>query len=363
VKFIRLNLKKIIKNILLILAGIILILFILEMILRIYGFFYEKIDKRIFKNKNNYTILCIGDSYTYGVGAPEKKDFPSQLEIMLNSNLQKKFKVINRGVPGQNSTEALQNLKEQIKIYKPDLIILNIGDGNFTNYYGYGTQLNKFLYRFRTYKLLSYFYLNYKRKKIDSELEKFQWETDVLNNKKGKIQGVLRIENVKSEIYKKAFTQVKKIINKEIKLSDDYYKAGTFYLRKNDRSEALKWYDEGISKYPGNYYIYEGLTYLYYFQNKYDKARKYMNICLRLMNKTGMEDFRKGNDLNFELRDKLDTSDIENTKLLYFLNSRWDNYYFSNTYYLTFEKLNSKNSVLIKEWLASDLQKIIDLSK
>jgi lysophospholipase L1-like esterase len=355
------NFKKILKKIFLFFASIILILFIIEFTLRVYGYFYESKEKTMNKKNCNYTILSIGDSFTYGVGAPEHKDFSTQLEGMLNYQSDKKFKVLNRGVPGQNSTEALFNLKNQIKIYKPELIILCIGDANFRNYSGYGTPLNKFLYKFRIYKLINYYYLNYKQKKVDSEIEKFNWEVSVINEKKGRSQSMLRTENVKSEVYITANKLVKESIEKENKTGTDYHNIATFYLRKHNLTEALKWYDEGITKYPDNYNLNEGLTYLYYFWKKNEDAKKYMKKCLILKNRNDILELKKNNDLNMELRKSLDTSNIENSKLLYFLNSKWGYYYFSNTYYLTLEKLTDKHSLLIREWIASDIQKIVEL--
>ena len=90
---------------------------------------------------------------------------------------------------------------------------------------------------------------------------------------------MLRTENIKSEIYKNAYNQVTECLNKEIKSEVDYHIIGTFYLRKHNLSEALKWYKEGIAKYPDYYNINEGLTYLYYYQKNYDEAKKYMKKC------------------------------------------------------------------------------------
>ena len=57
--------------------------------------------------KGGSTIICLGDSVTYGYGLEPEESWPKQLE----SSIQKKgaqVSVINRAVSGMDSTEALQ---------------------------------------------------------------------------------------------------------------------------------------------------------------------------------------------------------------------------------------------------------------
>ncbi len=76
------------------------------------------------------TILCVGDSWTYGVASSDvsKKSYPAQLQEVLQGELPgESWKVINRGVPGQNSSDMLKKLPDQLSKYRPEWVIILIG--------------------------------------------------------------------------------------------------------------------------------------------------------------------------------------------------------------------------------------------
>jgi tetratricopeptide (TPR) repeat protein len=113
----------------LIVFGIILCLFCMELVMRISGaaFFavqdiYNKIDRDF---KDNYIILCVGESIT-AFGAD--KSYPRQLETILNDHsVDKKFKVINKGVPATNSSAIYAQLPQYLEEYKPDIVTIMMG--------------------------------------------------------------------------------------------------------------------------------------------------------------------------------------------------------------------------------------------
>lgn len=73
------------------------------------------------------TVLCIGDSYTYGLGASAtSKAYPAVLQDLLRQQLPQ-AKVANAGWPGQNSREALLRLDEQLTTHKPRVVCLLVG--------------------------------------------------------------------------------------------------------------------------------------------------------------------------------------------------------------------------------------------
>jgi len=72
-------------------------------------------------------VLCLGDSYTYGVGAPSGASYPCQLEKLLNDKSTKKYRVINGGIPGCNSGQLLRHLRENLDKYRPDIVLVLIG--------------------------------------------------------------------------------------------------------------------------------------------------------------------------------------------------------------------------------------------
>ena len=66
-------------------------------------------------------ILAFGDSLTKGVGTDNGNDYPSQLQQILGVN------VINAGVSGQTSTQALLRYNKELDSYRPDLVVICIG--------------------------------------------------------------------------------------------------------------------------------------------------------------------------------------------------------------------------------------------
>lgn len=122
----------------LIILGIILGLICAELLLRAGGFFlllYRGQLKNNFSNTSQaYRILCLGDSFTQGIGAGKHEDYPYQLQELLNDlNLPKKFIVINKGQAGQNSSELLADLDYNLNIYNPNLVVLLTGMNDSQN--------------------------------------------------------------------------------------------------------------------------------------------------------------------------------------------------------------------------------------
>src|SRR4051812_37239704 len=53
-------------------------------------------------------VLCLGDSFTYGLGASDPaKSYPRQLETLLHQR-GLEWRVVNGGWPGRNSRDLLQ---------------------------------------------------------------------------------------------------------------------------------------------------------------------------------------------------------------------------------------------------------------
>ena len=70
------------------------------------------------------TVLALGDSLTSGVGASESAAYPAQLARMTG------WTIINGGVSGDTSAQALERLPELLK-QKPDLVLVGIGGNDF----------------------------------------------------------------------------------------------------------------------------------------------------------------------------------------------------------------------------------------
>lgn len=78
-------------------------------------------------NLSGRTIICFGDSLTYGTGAGKEMNYPSQLSKMIGRP------VINAGVPGDTTTRALQRLERDVIAISPDLVLITLGGNDLKN--------------------------------------------------------------------------------------------------------------------------------------------------------------------------------------------------------------------------------------
>jgi lysophospholipase L1-like esterase len=70
-------------------------------------------------------VLALGDSITYGTGAAPEAAYPAQLAQLTGWN------VVNAGVPGDTSAQALARLPGLLAEHKPALVIASIGGNDF----------------------------------------------------------------------------------------------------------------------------------------------------------------------------------------------------------------------------------------
>src|SRR5262245_20779523 len=73
------------------------------------------------------TILCVGDSFTWGVGASDREHaYPPRLEHRLRESTGRDWRVVSAGWPGRDSREALSRLPAQIREHHPRCVCLLI---------------------------------------------------------------------------------------------------------------------------------------------------------------------------------------------------------------------------------------------
>jgi lysophospholipase L1-like esterase len=224
----------ILKCILLTIFGIILALFIIELLLNIGGYFVKVIheNKEITKNLNRdssefLNILCIGDSHTFGVGAKPGFSYPEQLQRMIDKeNI--KYKVYNLGIPGTNSSTVLLNIPKWIKMYKPKVVILMIGcNDNLnlqnSNYYifmkdkkSFFYWINRILFNLKTYKLFNLLIRSFSRKNVNF-IKVESYPEDIKN----------KIRLVREYYFhiKRNFVKSKEILNEILEIDKDNYDA------------------------------------------------------------------------------------------------------------------------------------------
>lgn len=83
--------------------------------------------KREIKNidSGGINIICFGDSITFGYGAQSGEDFPSVLAKMV------KNPVLNMGIDGDTSREALKRLKSDVLDRDPLIVIIEFSGNDF----------------------------------------------------------------------------------------------------------------------------------------------------------------------------------------------------------------------------------------
>ena len=82
------------------------------------------------------TILAVGDSWTYGQesGDPATKSYPARLQALLDQKMgEGRYRVVNAGVPGTDSSSLVRRLPQMLKQHKPDVLLVQVGALNWIN--------------------------------------------------------------------------------------------------------------------------------------------------------------------------------------------------------------------------------------
>lgn len=137
-------------------AGIVTVFILLETSLRIIGYYHEK--QNINKNYPLATdadrlIVCLGDSFTEGIGSSSKNDYPAVLDRLVKAEFGTDYQVANFGQSGKNTKQIKDEFINYLSVKNPEVVILMAGSANYWNYYGFEDK-NEFIYNIRTFKLI-----------------------------------------------------------------------------------------------------------------------------------------------------------------------------------------------------------------
>lgn len=82
------------------------------------------------RNPNTFRIQVFGDSHTFGIGAPDGQTYPAVMELALNNGQQKRYEVLNFGVPGHDFGSIIRHMTTNVPRFHPDLAVLtfHVGD-------------------------------------------------------------------------------------------------------------------------------------------------------------------------------------------------------------------------------------------
>lgn len=91
-------------------------------------------------DRSQQRILTLGDSHTYGVYYPPGQSYPGQLQGELDERSPGRYRVLNLGLPGTNSSEIVRRLPEWLSRYRPRATIICVGINNVWNLSDTGEQ-------------------------------------------------------------------------------------------------------------------------------------------------------------------------------------------------------------------------------
>lgn len=82
-------------------------------------------------------ILCLGNSHTAGLGAPQGESYCDWLQRMLHESAGRPIRVQNLGVAAANSADILDSLVENLNHTNPKIVLLMVGEPNYWNLRGF----------------------------------------------------------------------------------------------------------------------------------------------------------------------------------------------------------------------------------
>jgi hypothetical protein len=76
----------------------------------------------------NFRVLAVGDSNTFGLYLEENESYPAQLEELWNKqHPERPIEVVNVGYPGITSFRAAANIDKLMETFSPEVVLLSIG--------------------------------------------------------------------------------------------------------------------------------------------------------------------------------------------------------------------------------------------
>ena len=135
--------KHVPKKLFIFTVGCLFALLVIELVLRLSGAIMigrrTKRSEGKVRTDKTYTILCLGNCYTFGTGAPKGQSYPDHLKSLIDKKIpDNDIRIYNHGVPGLNSGKLLDRFEEHIDVVDPDLIILRTGSPNMRDHRNFG---------------------------------------------------------------------------------------------------------------------------------------------------------------------------------------------------------------------------------
>lgn len=307
------KLNKPLQITLVVIMGILAAFILLEAGLRVMGVIYQHTHQQkdpiaIVGDKDHFNVLCTGASWTAGCGAPSGKDYPSQLEEILNERVDgKTFTVFRRAIVSQNTAQVLDRLESDIDETQPNLVIFLVGVANGWNHWGFldYKKADKalassvdYIENIKTFKLTKILASDVADKLRRKQLgmskaynEQRKKEEQKLRYLKERIEeypdnGILYLKvgtaYLRRQNGPKAEEYYLKGIEKDPEVSGNYTGMGGLSMARGDFPEAIDWYKKGIKVDPSNGNNYAGIGWAYYRQREYKKAIEWYEKALEI---------------------------------------------------------------------------------
>jgi tetratricopeptide (TPR) repeat protein len=290
------------EKILALAAGLAAALAGLELALAALGLVYMKTRGSDRPAAGGSAILCVGGSFTHGLGASRGGDYPSQLEQLLNSGAGGPYTVINRGVPGGNMAMTLRRLPALLDEFRPRVVLLSVSSSIYWNYWGYGAYKESagagsgvvdLLYRLKTWKLAVLVWreiTGLKARPVPAaqageggpngwQLRKMQlperaaaWFRSRLEAEPGEARYLtgLGMACLDMKLYDEAAAHFKKALAGDGEAGLACYGLGLLHDKQGDAGKAAYWFRRGLAADPAFGGNYSGLAEL--SRDKLDKA-------------------------------------------------------------------------------------------
>lgn len=288
------------KNVLLLIFSLAVFFLFLEFALMLGGYVYLMFHRPFEvtkKNSDGFTIVCLGDSFTFGMGTDYPNSYPRQLErILLEKYPKNNFYVYNLASLGSNSSYWLEqhHLEDILIKYEPQAVLLMVGLNNEWNmpksyllfgknkflFYKLSRQIDILLSRLRLYKMFKIIVLSLQKKTLQLTEQRVKNKGTYKKEKVLEISDVLKVDPVSNEHMLLGFNlMVSAAANKQ-----EAY------------ASAEKELKLAIEIDPNNFFAYVHLAFMYQQRARYILAEKYFKSALAITEKIKIP-----NDFSFQI--------------------------------------------------------------
>jgi tetratricopeptide (TPR) repeat protein len=281
------------KKFLFIITGLLLSLTFLETGMRLSGWLFlageSYRNAKAFRAKGTYRILCLGESTSVWGG---RDCYPRQLEKILNQrSSQKKFSVINSGIPATNSTGILSRLESQLNKYQPDILVVMMGindipsatiseeateipsqpEGAVSN-----SSIVNFLRSLRTYKLAQLIWRNLKNIKNNSPANGREPQQDL-----PELSHPMEKDDA-NNVSKDDLEREEKSLELYNNSANSYFQLAERYRGLGDCESAERLFLKVLTMDPAHEFAYVDLGWCYNFRQEYVKAKQTLEQAVAL---------------------------------------------------------------------------------